>query len=639
MSPARDLDGHRYDVIVVGAGWAGSLVAKRLGSQGWRVLVLEAGTTTLDTWPGHLDAMNTFYSSLIKVPNAPYRANTAAPSPSVLDTVPHKGVHRYQSVGYLVQEGPLPYGTDYLRAGGGTGMHWLGLTPRMLPQDFKVRTEFGYGRDWPIGYDDLQHWYCEAEREIGVAGDAAEQTREIGLPFPEGYVFPMHEIPSSYVDRVMAEHLDGKTVVDPGTDEPVELRVVNTPHGRNSTPNQAYDGGRGFRPQDAVGLPNYGERCVGNASCTPICPVQAKYNPLKTQAQWSRKVTLIDRAVVSRVLVADNGRVTGVEYQAYDDPATPVATTRTVEADVVVVAAHAIESARLLLASELANSSDQVGRNLMDHPVMLAWGLMPHQVGPFRGPGSTSAFERFRMGESRKEHAPWRLVIANWGWTWAAGSPGSDVAEMLGIPETPFQQRKKALYGVPLRERLGDRIGRQIAFQFELEQDAQPGNRVTIDRRHRDALGNCRPILSYDLSDHVKKGMQAAMGVSHQIFDLLGAEERTAYQADAPSYFEYEGTGYAFNGAGHGCGTHVMGDDRRTSVVDQWQRSWDHANLYLVGCGSMPSIGTSNPSLTMSALALRSVERIHQDLTELHRPLVLRPAPAPEYAHPTEARP
>jgi choline dehydrogenase-like flavoprotein len=638
MNPAHELDGHRYDVIVVGGGLAGTLVAKQLGDQGWRILVLEAGTQTLDTWPGYLDAMNTFYSSLIKVPNSPYRANTAAPSPSVLDTAPGEE-GGYRAVGYLEQDGPLPYGTDYLRANGGTALHWLGLTPRMLPEDFKVRKEYGYGRDWPIGYNDLQPYYCAAEREIGVAGDAAEQAEAIGLPFPEGYVFPMHEIPSSYVDRVVARELHGRRVTDRYTRKEVPLRVVNTPHGRNSTPNAAYDQGRGYRPVGAAGLPNYGERCVGNASCTPICPVQAKYNPLKTQQQWSHRVSLVDRAVVSRVLVTDNGRISGVEYQAYDDPAAPVATTRTVEARIVVLAGHAIENARLLLSSGLANSSDQVGRNLMDHPVMLTWGLMPGQVGPFRGPGSTSGLENFRKGTSRRQHAPWRLVIANWGWTWAAGSPGSDVAQKLGIPLSSTQPRGEALYGRRLREALGHDIGRQVAFQFELEQDAEARNRVTIDPRYRDALGNCRPVVTYDLSDHVKKGMRAAADVSHQIFGLLGAEERTAYPDDAPSYFRYDDEAFAFYGAGHGAGTHVMGDDRHTSVVDSWQRSWDHANLYLIGCGSMPSIGTSNPSLTMAALALRSVEQIHRDLMDLHRPLVVRPVPLDADPHPTEVRP
>ncbi|GAA3076121.1 hypothetical protein GCM10020000_71870 [Streptomyces olivoverticillatus] len=70
-----------------------------------------------------------------------------------------------------------------------------------------------------------------------------------------------------------------------------------------------------------------------------------------------------------------------------------------------------------------------------------------------------------------------------------------------------------------------------------------------------------------------------------------------------------------------------MGDSPATSVVDPWQRCWDHANLYAVGCGSMPSMGTSNPSLTMAALALRSCEQIHRDLTGLHRPAALRTRP------------
>ncbi|MFI5528090.1 GMC oxidoreductase [Kitasatospora sp. NPDC051853] len=626
MSPAHDLDGHKYDVIVVGGGLTGSHVAKQLGDQGWRVLVLEAGTGTLDTWPGHLDAMDHYYSALAKVPNSPYRPNAAAPSHDVLDTAPNPPGGGYRSTGHLVQKGPLPYGTDYLRANGGTAMHWLGLTPRMLPGDFRTRGDYGYGLDWPIGYDDIEPYYRAAEREIGVAGNAEEQAAELGHRFPEGYVFPMHEIPGSYLDRVLGRKLDHQ-VVDTDHAHGVALKVVNTPHGRNSTPNPAYDEGLGHRPAGAAGLPNYGERCVGNASCTPICPVQAKYNPLKTQARWSPKVTLRTKAVVSRVLAGENGRVFGVEYQEYGDPAAPVAVTRTAEAHVVVVAAHAIESARLLLASELANGSGLLGKHLMDHPVLLTWGLMPQQVGPFRGPGSTSALEQFRYGESRRKHAPFRAVIANWGWIWGEGSPGSDVAQALGIPPLTSQPRTEAVYGEALRERLHDRIGRQFAFQFELEQEARPTNTVTLDRRYRDRLGNLRPVVTYDLSDHVKEGMRIATQVSGRLFGLLGAEPHTHYSALAPAYFEYRDQPYDFHGAGHGAGTHVMGGTAKNSVVDHWQRSWDHPNLYLVGCGSMPSVGTSNPSLTATALAIRSCEQIHRDLMELHRPLTVHAHP------------
>lgn len=619
----------RYDVIVAGAGLAGSLVAKQLGDQGWRVLVLEAGTRTLDTWPGHLDAMNTYYGALTKVPNAPYRPNAAAPSPDVLDLagLPAGG---YRANGYFVQNGALPYASDYLRATGGTALHWMGLVPRMLPDDFATRRRYGYGRDWPLGYDDLESHYRAAERLLGAAGDAAEQHDALGLPFPPGYVYPMHEIPRTYLDRVLAARLDGATVHESPDAPATTLRVVTTPHARNSTPDLRYDGGAGHRPVGAAGLPNYGERCVGNASCVPICPVQAKYNPLKTQATWSHRVTLVPHAVVSRVLATGDGRVFGVEYQRYDDPAAPVHTTRTAEADIVVLAAHSIENAKLLLVSKLANSSDQVGRNLMDHPTLLTWGLLDHPVGPFRGPGSTSGLEDFRAGPARRTRAPFRIEIANWGWSWPAGSPGSDVARLLGMGADSDQPRGKGLFGRRLREALGRDVGRQFCLQFAMEQDAESRNRVTVDPGVRDRLGNPRPVITYDLSDRVKRGMAAAKAVSDQIFRLLGAEDHTAYAPGplAPGWFRFGDRDFVYQGAGHGAGTHIMGEDPATSVVDHWQRCWDHPNLYAVGCGSMPSMGTSNPSLTMAALALRSCEQIHRDLRALHRPRPGRPVAA-----------
>ncbi|MFF1872418.1 GMC family oxidoreductase [Kitasatospora herbaricolor] len=606
----------RWDVIVVGAGFAGSLVARDLGARGWRVLVLEAGAGTPDD-PGRerADALETFRSALAKVPNSPYPVSTAAPSPDILDLTgrPDGG---FEADGYFVQRGPLPYASGYLRANGGTGLAWTGLAPRMHPEDFRSG-DFGHGRNWPIGYQDLEPFYRAAERELGVAADVDEQREAVGLPFPAGYRFPTRAIPRTHLDTVIAGALDGRRVREQAGAAPTTLRVVTTPHARNGRPHQGRGPYEALRPaaEDAV--------CRGHASCVPICPSGAKYTPLRTQARWASSVTLLTRAVVSRLRMDGSGRVTGVEYLRHPaDGSATGAAPRTAEADLVVLAAHAIENAKLLLLSGAADGSGQVGRNLMDHPVLLTWGLMPGQVGPYRGPGSTSGLEGFRFGPARARRAPFRIEIGNWGWTWALGPPDGRVAELLrtGGPDG------RGRFGPELRRAAGDRIGREFAFQFEMEQDADPANRVTLDPAVRDPLGIPRPVLHYDLSDWVKRGIAAARTVSDRLFALLGAEDRTSFAHGPgwPGRFEHEGRAYAYRAAGHGAGTHIMGDSPRTSVVDHWQRCWDHPNLYAVGCGSMPSVATSNPSLTMAALALRSAGRIHQDLLARHRPVPLR---------------
>ncbi|WP_405977442.1 GMC family oxidoreductase [Streptomyces sp. NBC_00158] len=595
----------RYDVIVVGAGVAGSLVAHRLGLRGRRVLVLEAGAAD------PADPHAAFVTASAKVPGSPYTPHPAAAWPEVTDLAGADGAPGFRAAGHLLQDGPLPYASGYLRVNGGTGNVWTGLAPRMLPEDFDTES-FGYGRSWPIGYDELEPFYRAAEEELGVAADADEQRERVGLPLPAGHVFPMGAIPASHLDRHLAAGLDGRRVKDPVALTEVELRVVGTPHARNGVPDPRYDGGRGYVPRGRGGRPSPDSRCAGHASCIPHCPSHAKYTPLKTQGRWSTSVELRARSVVSRVLVDGTGRATGVEYRSYDG------TVSAARADVVVLAAHAVENARLLLLSELAARSGQVGRNLMDHPVLLTWGLMPEAVGAYRGPGSTSGFEGFRSGPARRTRAPFRIEIGNWGWVWAGGPVDADVAELV---------TRQRLFGTGLRRAVADRIPRQFTLQFEMEQGADPANRVTLHPTERDALGLPRPLVTYDLDDHVKAGMAAARAVSEQIFTLIGAEDHTDYgPASAwPGRFEYGGRTYGYRGAGHAAGTHVMGEAPGTSVVDARQRCWDHPGLYAVGCGSMPSVATSNPTLTMAALALRSAEAIESDLVARDRPVTVTP--------------
>jgi choline dehydrogenase-like flavoprotein len=633
------VDGRHYDVVIVGSGWAGSLLARHLGRQNWRVLVLEAGNGGSDTWEGFQDTVRTFSAAVAKVPNAAYRTNTAAPFPDVLD-LRSIGPSQYEASGHFKQTGPFPYGTDYVRALGGAAMHWLGAVPRMFPEDFATRTNFRYGADWPVTAPELERHVREAELLIGTAGNAAEQHR-LGVVADPKYQYPMQEIPPSYQDRRFQALLNNQKVTDKTAgNKQYTLQVYGLPQGRNSTPNPAWDDGSGkpYRPRGAVGLPNFGERCVGNASCTPICPVQAKSLPLRLQQDFTDSVHLATRCVVSRVLPGRGNAVRGVEFREYGDPATPSSRPYTVEADVVVLAAHAIENAVLLLASGMANSSDNVGRHLMDHPTLLAWAEMPKDdpIGAFRGPGHTSGLECFRTGPGRRDRAPFRIEIGNWGWGWATGAPLSSVGRMLGLGgDDKGEVLPAGYFGPKLRHGLGQQVNRQIQLQIAVEQHAERDNRVTIDpARHRDGMGNPRPVIHYNLHKRVKDGLYAARAASKAIFTLLKAEDHTKLgrQEDGTyplGYFSHTPGGdlpaldLGYHGAGHGAGTHIMGTQRSTSVVNADQRTHDHPNLYAVGCGSMPSIGTSNPTLTMAALALRSAERIHRDLAELHQPVTV----------------
>jgi len=632
-----------YDVVIVGAGIAGAIVAKTLSDAGHSVLILEAGLgvnsidlegqAAYDVYQGYLD---TFYKAQAKVPNAPYPDLPAAPSPDVLDIQPIEGATP-STTGYFVQAGPLPFGSDYARTPGGTTLHWLGTCLRMLPNDFRMKSTYGVGVDWPISYEELLPYYEMAEREIGVSADVEDLYYPNAGPsfFGNDYVFPMHGLPQSYLDEQFTKAASGLTIkVSDGADGVREfpVRVTPTPQGRNSMPNANYkfkglrwDPAKGklfldrlgqgeqYEPVGAIWDQYTGQRCEGNASCVPICPVQAKYNALKTLKSATRKhTTIIPRAVAFKVEVDSTARgtrqpVTGIKYKLYNDSSGNEYEVHTARGKRYVLAAHAVENAKLLLASGIANSSDQVGRNLMDHVTLLTWGLMPEPVYSFRGPGSTSNLPVFRDHEFRKDHAAFAVPIDNWGWGWPTGSPVTDLNDAVD---------NQHLFGKELRRYAEETLTKQVLLHFECEQLPEPTNRVTIDDGHLDNLGNHRPVIRYDISTYLRKAFATAKEISDQLFKKVGVQDRTFYDPKDSSYFTYDGKGYFYRGAGHLVGTHRMGSKREDSVVDRDQRTWDHDNLFLVGCGNMTTLGTSNPTLTMAALSFWAAENILKDLSK-----------------------
>ena len=270
-----------------------------------------------------------------------------------------------------------------------------------------------------------------------------------------------------------------------------------------------------------------------------------------------------------------------------------------------VLAGGAVDNVTLALASGLCRSSQELGRNLMDHPYMMTWGMAPHPVGPFRGPGSTSGIASFRDGLFREEKGAFRLEIGNWGWNFAAGAPHSNVAGLVN---------RENLFGRELREKLYHDVQRQIRIGILVEQLPQSSNRVTIDPAYRDAMGEYRPVISYDVGDYSRAGLALAHEACMQAYRRLGVRDHTAYDPSAAGYFTHDGKGYTVFGSGHLVGTHRIGSDKTSSVTKDDMRCWDHENLWMVGAGSMPTIATSNPTLTLAALAFKAAKSIDEAL-------------------------
>ena len=602
----QDTQTRRYDVAIAGSGVAGANMALLLARAGLRVLVLEAG-------PGldarHGDHVERYVLSPVKSPSAPYPPAAGALDPSRTNaprpTVEALAAWDDPARSYFEHApGSLPFASIYERLAGGTGNHWLGTAIRMDAADFRLRSAYGRGLDWPLDYGDLEPYYGQAEHLLGVAGDRAEQEAVNDVRYGAGYAYPLGPIPPSYSDGMVRTRLDGAVLAD---DAPRPARLTSTPAARNSAP--------------------YGNRgpCRGSTSCVPICPVRAKYDPRGTLAEAlaTGRVDLLARRVVDHVRLDEAGRVTGLHYLRYEDDDVPAASGRTGEglavAAVYVLAAHAVENARILLNTErttgraAANSSGLVGRHLMDHPVHLAWGLMPAgtPVYPYRGPLSTSGVETLRDGPFRRRRAAWRLELGNAGWSWPVGDPYVTGADFLyGADDGGANPGRRVLAGRRYAEAVNDVLTRQLRVAFLVEQEADPSNRVELSDTWTDNLGIPRPRIAWGVSDYVRAGFASAREAAARVWARLGAAEHTVTRDDAPAAFRHRGQTYNYRGAGHLCGTHVMGSAPGRSVVNARQRTWDHPNLYLAGCGSMPSVGTQNPTLTMLAVTCRTVDDI-----------------------------
>lgn len=538
-----------FDTIIVGAGLGGGIAAGVLAEAGQHVLVLERGRDQLRAGDVSRDHLRNHRLSRYGHNTGPDRLG----NPRVFES-PGGRTH-------VVAPHDSRYHNNAMTVGGGARV-WGMQAWRFHPDDFAMASRYGVPvgsslADWPVTYAELAPFYARAEREIGVSGTAAPDGR-IGPVAGEYPMPPLAPSPQTTWLERGARSLGWSTVTPP-------LAL-------NSVPYQGRDA------------------CIRCGECIGFsCPTDAKngsHNSLLPRALATGRCVLETGAQVARLDTDSAGRVTGVSYfRAQPDG---VIVTKTVRARRVVLAAGAIETARLLLLSRssahpagLGNAHDLVGRNLQGHFYPGAQGLLPE---PFEndqlGPGVNIATTRFCHGNAGIIGG---AMLAN---------------EFVKLPVqlalhslAPGVPRWGAAHKAYMREA----FRRIVHVQGPVHEIPSPASRVTLDPDVRDGFG--LPVVRLSGTTHPET-VRTAEFMRQRAEDWLRASGAERVWSYAPPL--------QLSASQHQAGTCRMGLDPRSSVTDPTGRVHGHDNLFVVDGSVHVTNGAFNPALTIMALAFRT---------------------------------
>ena len=521
------------DVCIIGSGISAAMIADRLArTTTARVVVVEAGDNTVP-----LGQRAAARDRFIRYGENPWG--------------------RDHLEGYEI-EGPLQSRSMQV---GGLAMHWGAVTPRFSPEDFKQKTLYDVGTDWPIDYDELDPFYQEAEEVMGVAGEQGPPELD-----PRKKPFPLPPIPLTYNLELLKDWA-AKSAIP----------TWSQPSAKNSV---AYRG----RPQ-----------CCRNDTCSPICPIGAKYSPDFT---WnallaSKRVELMPRTLVRKLVLADGGKtISHAAASSFDRPDTPVE----FRAKIFVVAAGYVWSSHLLLLSAqsgasdgLANKSGLVGKYLSGHRNVGGYVDLPLRLYPGMNEQHslvTKQFMRPRPGARFIRH-DLRIWESSVGKT--ARLVDDSGALMLGDAILD-DWRKRTQTGTA-----------RVRAYYEVIPDRS--SELTLDTGKKNQWGDPLPKLSFqDAPESVAERGATEESIRTLFNEMARAGKGTVLRTSVDNFQD------------HPAGGCRMGTDGSASVVDSWGRTHDHENLFVVGAPTAVSGGCANATLTFCALALRSARELERDL-------------------------